>query len=168
MFAKVLPINAAMGRVFFRTAVAETVAQSRFGLENAFFQLYRDVDYVANLLSHSALLGLENPFSIWGGGVIRSSDVDLVAGHILGGEIKDEEAQNVADQLLLQFGLFPPRSMWPAEALRIERCGGKLYLQAARIHGSPFREQLESMAEDFSPWTTVIHDLLRRESLLIR
>jgi len=167
MFIKVLPVDVATGRAFLRAAVAETVTQNRFGIENILFKLYRDVDYVANLLFYSVLLGRENPFGIWGGGAARSSDIDLIAGRIIDGRIGDDDAQSTADQLLLQFGLFPPKKMWPAEALRLERCGCMLYAQAATVHKPPIREQLESMSEDFSPWTTVIHDIRRRESLLI-
>ncbi len=164
---EVLPVDAATGRAFFRAAVAGAVAENRFISERMFLGMDRDVDYVASLLFHSAVLGIESQFSIWDGEVIRSSDIDLITRRISRDEIKNEDAQNVADQLLLRFGLFPKR-ISGVQASYLERCGGALYLKASRIYRPPLHDQLESMADNFLPWTEVLRAMKRRELLPIR
>jgi hypothetical protein len=167
MFVKILPVDIAMGHAFFRAAIAEAVSCDRFISERMFLGLDRDVDYVANLLFHSSLLGFENPFSVWGGGVLRNSDLEAIFRRIMTNDFAEESAQDLADKLLLRLGMFPER-IWGANVLSFKNYGRALYSLASQANKPPLHDQLESMADNFLPWTEVINAMKKRESLLIR
>ena len=166
MFVHILPVTAPIGVAFFRAAVTETLEQRKLKEEAELFGLRRDIDYVSRLLFHSALFGFEHRFGMWGGGALKSSDIDEIAGRLAEGAIDDLRSQEVADQLLLRFGLFPKR-IPRIKVLRLELCGGELYRKASRAQSSLARQDLESMAGNFIPWTDVLQDMQRRERLII-
>jgi hypothetical protein len=166
MFVNILPVDEPMGLAFFRAAITETINQEKMREERDLFRLADNTDYVAHLLLHSALFGFEHHLGIWGGGIMPGSEIDGIAERIANGKIDDAHAQSVADQLLLQFGFFSEK-IWDLERLRLERCGSEFYRKAARVQLSPIATQLESMADNFIPWTEVLHDMQRRERLFL-
>ncbi|MGB7957370.1 MAG: hypothetical protein WCF77_00805 [Minisyncoccia bacterium] len=156
---KILPVTATTGPTFFRTVVTETIEQKRFREERALLGLAHDVDYVSGLLFRSTLFVAENQRAvageIWSGWSHKISELNPVARQVATGKVEDENAQDIADWLLLRLGLFE-REIWQPVILQLEKRGSALYSQAARVNEPPLREQLRSMAKNFLPWTEVL------------
>jgi hypothetical protein len=169
LFPEVLPATVPIAHAFFTAAVTETIAQRKFIDERERFRINAGIPYVAGLLLHSSLLGSGNAFGIWGNGLVGGMEIETVECQLERGTMDCQAAQDVADQLLLRFGFFTcERRLWPMEILRLKNCGSGLYLKAAQAHQPPLRDQLESMSDNFLPWTEVLRDMKRRECIPIR
>ena len=166
MFPIILPADPARGQAFFRTKVIETISLDNLRDERVLLGIRRDVDYVSKLLFCSLQFATDDRFAAWGGGPFTDPEIAPIAHKIAHGAIEDKSAQAVADRLLVRLGLFE-RRIWRPEILSLERHGGALYLRAAQVNEPPLRQQLESMAYHFLPWTEVLNTLARRGSLSI-
>lgn len=133
----------------------------------ALFNLRQDVPYVADVLADSLLP--VDPRGFW---QIRSlPEAKEFFLNSPGAPSTAWEAKQYADQLLLLLGAGQPaRLRWgalPAEDLeKLRGVGGFLYSMAAEELPRPEREDLESMAENFCPWTEILPEFHRTRPLI--
>jgi hypothetical protein len=147
-------------RAFFGCVIAEALAKT-YARERKLYGMDEDIPYVAGLLAHSALLGKENPLSIWGGGVFSGSEITDLERKIAENAFDHQTAQTTADQLLLRMGcLHRQQRLWTFEAVRLKNCGGSLYREASIGRESPARERLQSMGANFLPWADVLRQVI--------
>jgi len=167
MSSKILPVNIVTARSFFRVALRGTIAQPRFANERSVYGLDGDIDYVTGLLAHSTFFSFENPNGIWGFGLEPRSTMPEIREALTREMLAGKEAQEVADRILLHFGLLDAETVLSSDTRWFKSYGGELYARAARVHQPPLSDQLRSMAGNIVPWTEVLQNLRHRECILL-